>query len=194
MIPLCCLRLKFYTFYLNVQGTFLHFSVIFLCFNSPFKSLCVSENLTSRNTCVFASERLDASISSTSLTNPRASFATHTTKWHANSQSRRSSASVSPVEELLERIQWSTKNSPLCHSETFSRVANVTSTDNTAYAQTFHPSPHEETFSTGIRLRSLLNRYSFLRSFISVFCNLYNPCLSFCSLFDMPCSPLSHSC
>ncbi|KAL9974561.1 hypothetical protein ACROYT_G011611 [Oculina patagonica] len=125
-----------------------------------------SESLTSKNTCVYAPERLDASLSSTSQTDklsvakPRESFATHITTCHVNSQRRKSSASISPVEELLERIQWHEKNSLPCHSETLSRlrVANVTEADNTAHAQIFHLSLQSENVSAKLRLRSLLNR------------------------------------
>lgn len=178
----------------NFQGKFLLSSLyVFLHFNSPFKSFCTSESLISKDTCVNSSERLDASISSTphtdqvSLANLCESFATHITKCHANSQSRRSSASISPVEELLDRIQYFTKNSSPCYSETLSRlkVAKLTRADNTAHAQLFHLSPPSEKVSTGLRLRSLLNRYSFLRWLFAVFCNLYNSCLSFCSPFDI---------
>lgn len=148
----------------------------FLCFISSCKSLCTSESLTSKSTCVYTSEKLDASLSSTSQTDrlglakPHESFATHTTTCHVNSQRRKSSASISPVEELLERIQWHEKNSPPCHSETLSRlrVANVTEADNTAYAQIFHLSFQSENVSAKLRLRSLLNRYPFLhRLFLS---------------------------
>ena len=166
------------------------FSVYFFsCFNSPFKSFLASESLASRNTSVYPLERLNASTSSTSrtdtvvLASSRQSFATHSTTCHANSQSRRSSASISPVEELFERIQYYSKNSSLCHSETLSKlgVANVATADDTTIVQIFHLSPEKEN-STGLLLRSFLNRYYFSVNFISVLNNLENSCLSFLSL------------
>ena len=56
----------------------------------------------------------------TAILEPFESLATFPSKCRADSQSRRSSASISPVEELLERIRGRQENSQSCHSESVS--------------------------------------------------------------------------
>lgn len=160
--------------------------------------LCTSESLIFKDTCVYGTERLDASLYSSSqadkvsLALPHESFPTHNTTCHTNLQRRRSSASISPVEELLERIQCYEDNSrgPCYYSGTLSRsrVANFTRADKPAHEHLSHLSPQRANFSTKLSLTSLLNRYSSLRSFHIHL--LYNSYLSFCSLSEMPCSQL----
>lgn len=75
--------------------------------------LCSSERLIFKDTYVYGTEKLDASLSSTlhsdevSLVHPCESFETHNTTRHTNLQRRDSSASISRIEELLERVHYS---------------------------------------------------------------------------------------
>lgn len=101
-----------------------------------------------------------------------------------NVQHRRSSASISPVEDLLQRIHCFEENSqsPCYHSENLStpRVANVTTADKPAHKHISHLSPKRANVSPKLSVTSLLDRYSFLRTcYIYI---RYNCRLSFCSL------------
>ena len=110
--------------------------------------LCNSERLISQDTCAHGTKRLDTSISPTvhadevSLAFSQESFATHNTARHTNLQHRRLSASISPVEELLERIQCYEENSqgPCYHLGTLSRSrdANFTAANKPAYEHFSH--------------------------------------------------------
>ena len=120
ILPFC----RIYTL-LNYQATLL-FSLL-SC--RLLLMLCSSERLIFKDSYVYGTEKLDASFSSTlhsdevSLVHPCESFETHNTTRHTNLQRRDSSASISPIEEQLERVYYFEENSrALCyHSGTLSR-------------------------------------------------------------------------
>lgn len=156
---------------LNFQGRFL-FSLLF---RRLLLMLCSGERLIFKDTCVYGTEKVDASLCSTlhadevSLALPHESSATQNTTCHTNLLCRGSSASISPVEELLERVHCFEENSRgLCyHSGTPSRSrdANFTKANKAAHEHIFHLSSQRANLSPKLSATSLLNRYSFLHSF-----------------------------
>lgn len=108
ILPFC----RIYTL-LNYQATLL-FSLL-SC--RLLLMLCSSERLIFKDSYVYGTEKLDASLSSTlhsdevSLVPPCESFETHNTTRHTNLQRRDSSASISLIEEQLERVQCFEENS-----------------------------------------------------------------------------------
>ena len=156
---------------LTYQGTLL-FSLLFC---RLLLMLCSSERLIFKDTCVCGTKKLDASLSPTlhtdefSLVLPLKSFATHNTTRLTNQQRRGSSASISPVEELLERVHCFEKNSrSLCyHSGTLSRSidANLATANKATHKHISLPSSQRANLSPKLSATSLLTRYSFLHRF-----------------------------
>ena len=179
---------------LTYQGTLL-FSCLFC---RLLLMLCSSERLIFKDTCVCGTKKLDASLSSTlhadefSLVPPREPFPTHNTTRHANLQRRGSSASISPVEELLERAHLFEENSRgLCyHSGTLSRSidAKLATANKAAHEHVPPLSSQRAKLPPKLSATSLLTRYSFLHSF--KYYLLYNSRFSFCSLCAIPYSSL----
>ena len=139
--------------------------------------LCSSESLIFKDTCVCGTKKLDTSAVSftlhtdeVSLVLPRESFATHNTTRHTNLQRRGSSDSLSPIEELLERVHCFEENSRglCCHSGTLSRSrdANLTTANKAAHEHISHLSSQRANLSPKLSVTSLLTRYSFLHSLL----------------------------
>lgn len=165
ILPFC----RIYTL-LNYQATLL-FSLL-SC--RLLLMLCSSERLIFKDSYVYGTEKLVASFSSTlhsdevSLVHPCESFETHNTTRHTNLQRRDSSASISPIEEQLERVQCFEENSrALCyHSGTLSRSrdANLTTANKAAHEHISHLSSQRANLSPKLSVTSLLTRYSFFHS------------------------------
>ena len=179
---------------LTYQGTLL-FSLLFC---RLLHMLCSSERLIFKDTCVCGTKKLDASLSSTlhtdkfSLVLPREPFTTHNTTRHTNLQRRGSSASISPVEELLERAHLFEENSRglRYHSGTLSRSidAKLATANKAAHEHVPPLSSQRAKLPPKLSATSLLTRYSFLHSF--KYFLLYNSRFSFCSLCAIPYSSL----
>ena len=165
---LCSFHHRFFTSCFNFQSVFL--------FSLPtcrlLLVLCNSERLIFKDTCVYGTEKLDASLSSTlhvhevNLAFKHEFFATHNTTCHTNLQRRGSSASISPVDELLERAEE--KSRSLCyHSGTLSRSrdANFTTANKAAHEYISHLSSHRANLSLKLSVTSPINSYSFLHGF-----------------------------
>ena len=79
--------------------------------------ICCTDSL---ETFESSSSHVDKVALNTVILEPFESLATFPSKCRADSQSRRSSASISPVEDLVERMRGRQENSQSCHSESVS--------------------------------------------------------------------------